>query len=424
MLTLDEDPSTSCFISWRTDTTVLNGFVEIAVASPSPFPEENAEKVEAETQKYSTYELSANVHKVRLTTLQPGTPYIYRVGVGGNWSEWFQFKTAKEMGAFSFLYFGDTQAGNREVFSRNIRMAYKTCPNTAFMLFAGDIVNTNTDNEWGDWYSAGGWIYASTPTIATPGNHEYYTPDKAVKRLTPYWNTWLNFPQNGSENTKGTSYYVDYQGTRFISVNTSQFRYEEDFDEEHVIWIENLLKENPYKWTVVFQHHPNYVARKGPENDKIRKLLIPLYNKYGVDLVLQGHDHTYGRGIPEGNEFGAEENSPVYVVSVCGNKMYDLSFNDWVDRCASKTQMFQHISIDNNKLTFEAYTADGMLYDEFEVEKLKNGKRNYIDKQPLAVKERVELPRKRVIKEKWNRVDSLDYYLRYESYLKRKGIKN
>ncbi|MDQ3526451.1 MAG: metallophosphoesterase [Actinomycetota bacterium] len=51
-------------------------------------------------------------------------------------------------------------------------------------------------------------------------------------------------------------------------------------------------------WTVAFFHHPTFstAAQKGAGQPEIRELWLPLFEEYGVDLVLSGHDHSYGRG--------------------------------------------------------------------------------------------------------------------------------
>ena len=60
-----------------------------------------------------------------------------------------------------------------------------------------------------------------------------------------------------------------------------------------------------------------------------------------------------------------KESGTVYVVSVSGPKMYDISNDPWMQRKARNTQLFQIISIQDDKLSYEAFTAHGELYDAF-----------------------------------------------------------
>jgi len=112
---------------------------------------------------------------------------------------------------------------------------------------------------------------------------------------------------------------------------------------------------------------------------------------------LQGHDHTYGRTqlqVPKANSINrdfpkrptgglvmGDENQPsglqvidkdagtVYVVSVSGPKMRDNTNYAFMKRVGEDIQLYQVITIDGDKLRFEARTAIGELYDAFELHK-------------------------------------------------------
>ena len=118
----------------------------------------------------------------------------------------------------------------------------------------------------------------------------------------------------------------------------------------------------------------------------------PLFDKHKVDIVLQGHDHAYGRGmvsnVPTGAKVKDESSGTVYVVSVSGPKMYDISNDQWMQRKARNTQLFQIISIKDNKLSYEAYTAHGELYDAFDLVKSKRSINNLVNRIP-AIGERL-----------------------------------
>ncbi|MFI4876607.1 MAG: metallophosphoesterase, partial [Blastopirellula sp. JB062] len=149
---------------------------------------------------------------------------------------------------------------------------------------------------------------------------------------------------------------------------------------------------------------------KGRDNPELRALWKPIFDKYKVDLVLQGHDHTYGRtgfdvpsadtpdsdfanhgveskkedksvpvgsfNVPTGLQKVDQQNGTVYVVSVSGPKMYDNTRWPFMERIGEDTQLYQIIHIDGGKLRFEARTAIGELYDAFELQKQGDGKNN------------------------------------------------
>jgi hypothetical protein len=118
-----------------------------------------------------------------------------------------------------------------------------------------------------------------------------------------------------------------------------------------------------------------------------------ILEKHGVDIVLQGHDHTYCRGQNLENVGDNAKNKPVYVVSVAGPKMYGLNTSFWSDRMASNTQLYQHISFNDNILSYQAVTVAGDLYDEFRIEKDKKGKNRFVESKKLGqIKQRTEIP--------------------------------
>lgn len=181
VLNFGADPASQASVTWRTDTTVSNTFAEIAVADGAPKFWRNAETISAKTELLdaSTVEVAqvkAHYHSVKFTDLQPDTMYGYRVGDGDTWSEWIQFSTASrdKDEPFAFLYVGDTQNYILELWARLIREGYRKAPDAKFIIHAGDLVNSaHRDQEWHEWFTAGGFIHSMVPSLSTPGNHEY-----------------------------------------------------------------------------------------------------------------------------------------------------------------------------------------------------------------------------------------------------------
>jgi 3',5'-cyclic AMP phosphodiesterase CpdA len=152
---------------------------------------------------------------------------------------------------------------------------------------------------------------------------------------------------------------------------------------EQAAWLDALLAENPNRWTVVTHHHPIFSAARDRDNPELRSLWQPIYDKHKVDIVLTGHDHTYARSnLQTGANVQAGAAGTVYVVSVSGPKMYDLTRADWMQRAAEDTQLFQKIRIDGDRLRYESYTARGVLYDAFELLKRESGPNELIEQAP------------------------------------------
>jgi hypothetical protein len=143
-------------------------------------------------------------------------------------------------------------------------------------------------------------------------------------------------------------------------------------------WLESVLQNNPNKWTVVTFHHPMFSTAEGRNNPTQRATWLPIFERYGVDLVLQGHDHSYGRGnMAEGTT--TQTGTTIYVVSVSGPKMYEANDLNWTSNGAIakkigvNTQLFQVISMDGDKLTYKSKDATGKLYDDFTIDKPATG---------------------------------------------------
>lgn len=120
----------------------------------------------------------------------------------------------------------------------------------------------------------------------------------------------------------------------------------------------------------------------------MRADLKPLIDRFGVDLVLQGHDHTYARGMENVPMEDGKAPGTMYVVSVSGPKMSEVLRADWMDRTAGHTQLYHIIDIDNNILRFSAYTATGELYDQFELHKSAGSTNRLVNKVPLDTPEK------------------------------------
>jgi hypothetical protein len=420
-----EETATNQSVNWRTDSTMQNGVGEIALANANPDFTLETTSVSAITQKVVLDGKTAYYHTVHFSDLQPNTKYSYRVGSGGYWSEWFHFTTANSKSQpFSFMYFGDAQNDIRSLWSRAVRGAYSNFPTVNFMIHAGDLINNaNFDWQWGEWFEASGWINGMVPTIATPGNHEYFRETGNTKlSVSKHWKPSFVLPENGPEGFSETAYHFYYQGTLFISLDSQKAISDSLALNEQAKWLIGILEKNKSQWIVIFHHHPIYSTKAGRDNLGWRKIMEPIYKKYNVDLVLQGHDHTYGRGInmPLGRTRKFPD-GPIYVVSVSGPKMYDIGLQDWMDRAGSSIQLYQIIGINGTKLSYKSYSVTGEVYDSFEITKSKKGKNILHDQAPNLSSEKLELPAE--FKKRYTPQQMKEYENRFENYKKRKEAK-
>jgi hypothetical protein len=419
------DPAHSQAVNWRTDSSITEAVAAIHEADPSPDFPAKATSIKALTQKVTIDGKEIHYHEANFSGLKPATQYVYRVGNGTQWSEWFHFMTASDKKeSVAFLYFGDAQNDIRSLWSRAIRGAYSNLPKANLLIHAGDLINrSNVDHEWGEWFEAGGWVNGMIPSLPTPGNHEYYKEGNQKARVSKHWRPQFALPENGPAGLEETAYYLDYQGVRFIAMDSQAALLDSSVLEKQAAWFEKTAVGTPNRWIVVIHHHPIYSTKNGRDNDEWRAKMEPLYKKYKVDIVLQGHDHTYGRGInmPLGQS-RKKPDGPIYVVSVSGPKMYDIGLQNWMDRAASNTQLYQLITVDEKKLAFKAYTVTGELYDAFDLEKDKNGANTLVELSgSLKMQERLNLPES--LQKSFKEEQLKEYNERFLEYKKRKGLK-
>ncbi|RQO75539.1 metallophosphoesterase [Pedobacter sp. KBW06] len=390
ILTWKGNTATSQTVTWRTDTTITGSKAQIKAEDSSPALEDAITTYDADSRLLSGGKnyATAKYHNVTFNNLKPATVYAYRVGAGEHWSEWFQFTTASDQDKpFSFIYLGDAQNDIRSKWSRVIRRAFSHEPDARFIIHTGDLINrSNNDQEWGEWHYGGGFINGMVPSMPSPGNHEYVRDEKRKLILDPHWGVQYTLPGHGPAGLEESVYYIDYQNVRVISLDSQMIILDEASAKIQYEWLEKVLKENTKLWTVITFHHPIFSTAKSRDNKEFRDRFKPLFDKYHIDLVLQGHDHTYSRGqnLPRGLS-GREASGPVYLVSVAGPKMYKVDGAKWMNVSLENTQLFQVIHVDGGKLKFEAYKTSGELFDAFSLKK--SGRENaaeFTDMNPAA----------------------------------------
>ncbi|MDP3951664.1 metallophosphoesterase family protein, partial [Microbacterium sp.] len=389
VLTPASDPTTQQTITWRTSAETDRGLVQYRTLTAAPYPGSVLETDAAHTEVTTDLGYAQNMHSATIADLQPGVEYMYRVGDGTNFSEWQDFSTASATDdTTSFIFLGDIQNGILSDGSRVLRNAFRDRPNADAVVQIGDLVNdANSDAEWGQLFDAFSYTLGTQNLITTPGNHEY---DGGLSRT---WRAQLPYPATGPqgegeiyEQLAGTVYYTDREGVRFISLN-SNIASEEGLRVQ-ADWLTGVLSDNPNTWTVVLFHHPVYSLDEGRNNLGIRTVWGPILEEYNVDLVLQGHDHAYGRGntlaseenLPEGADPELSSTGPVYIGSSASVKLYEYGPRHWNEndahlrRLDGGKQFYQLVDVVGGTLRYEARTADGEFFDGVTITKDENGK--------------------------------------------------
>ena len=366
------DPARGFQVSWRTGAGVDAPVLEFAPATDSPDPGVPTRRI-ARTRAFDSDNGASLQHQAEVAGLEPDTLYIFRVqGANGWWSPWRQLRTAAEAtsGApLEFLYFGDTQNRNASHVTRVMLQALRTAPDARLALFAGDLVSGGDgedDNEWGEWFDATASVAATMLVAPVAGNHEYFeefedTPQER-RVLGTHWPHMFALPGNGAPGTEATTYWFDMQGARFVVLDGTS-GLDLGTARAQAAWLDGVLGDNPGEWSIVAIHQPMFSPRQDRDNVLLREHILPVLDRHRVDLVLQGHDHVYGRrgGLVEG------QGTPQYVVSVAGAKQYRLSpeARATMAPVAEDTQLYQRVRIEDDVLRYQARTVTGQLYDAF-----------------------------------------------------------
>ena len=156
-------------------------------------------------------------------------------------------------------------------------------PDQLFLL--GDIqYNSHTVDNFQENF---GVIWADLIPISKPipGNHEY-----AEGGARGYYETWPQFPKPG---------YYSFglnEDWAVIAMNTNdkcKFVYCEKGSDQYA-WMESELQKAQGKCVVVMAHHPRFSSGVHGSSAFMRDS-FDLMNRYGVDILLSGHDHNYER---------------------------------------------------------------------------------------------------------------------------------
>jgi predicted MPP superfamily phosphohydrolase len=168
----------------------------------------------------------------------------------------------------------------------------------------------------------------------------------------------------GNHDNQENRFYKPWNmnGERFYSYKKGDVRFfvlDTDYlDSKQRDWIERELKDSTDKWKIVYFHHPLYSSggRHGSEVD-LRVILEPLFVKYGVNVVFQGHDHIYERLKPQKGIY-------YFVEGASGQlRRGDLRKTDLTASGYDQEQTFMIVEIDDDTLHFQTIARSGKIVD-------------------------------------------------------------
>ena len=179
------------------------------------------------------------------------------------------------------------------------------------MVHTGDVVEySRYQNYWNNMLNANVKYLSKIPVMAISGNHETTYKNGSNETFNRF-----DYKIPLQSNTKlGFYYSFSYGNVKFIMLNTNELNGSKLTNAQYS-WLESELQNKTEKWTVVSMHNPMYsVGKWGSDKTKngitlaLATQLKGLFAEYGVDIVLQGHDHMVSRTRPlNGNGEATEE---------------------------------------------------------------------------------------------------------------------
>ena len=339
--------------------------------------------------------LDSYADKVTVTGLSGSTDYVYRVGDGKVWSDAYALST-RDPKAFSFYVVGDPQLGAKASptgpktldsdaagWKDTLVKATTANPNASFILSLGDQVNDynklDTQNaEYAAFFAPA--QLRSLPLVTVDGNHDF--------QMGEYYGYHYNQPNRSV--SYGTSYGDDgdywfvYGDALYLLLNSNT-----QSIATHDVFIRDAVAKNPNaKWRIVCMHHSVYSEADhfaDPDIIDRRTNYPPVFERYKIDVVLQGHDHSYTRTFPmlkgkpvEGFDAKADSvTNPTGIVYFTFNSGSGSKFYDWHDaapevfsavRWQGKVPSFSSISVDAGTFSVKTYRTDDMsLIDSFSI---------------------------------------------------------
>ncbi|MFF9166383.1 MULTISPECIES: purple acid phosphatase family protein [unclassified Streptomyces] len=366
-LAYGNDPRTEMTISWQVPVAVKKPFVRIGA-----HPWDLSRKIEAEVRTlYTPAGVGASgdhtqyyLH-AQLAHLRPGRTYYYGVGHEGFdpaeshlLGTLGTFTTAPAHKApFTFTAFGDQGVSYHALANDALILGQ----NPAFHLHAGDIAygdpsgaGKTTDSgfdarTWDQFLYQTESVAKQVPWMVSYGNHDmeaWYSPNGYGGEEARF-----TLPDNGPDkkNLPGVYSFV-YGNTAIISLDPNDVSYEIPANlgisgGTQTTWFEGQLKKfraaRDIDFVIVFFHHCAYCTSTAHASEGgVRQEWVPLFEKYQVDLVINGHNHQYERTdvikgdkvakkLPIGGTAYPETEGVVYVTAgAAGRSLYAFSAPD------------------------------------------------------------------------------------------------
>ncbi|TWT76042.1 Calcineurin-like phosphoesterase [Posidoniimonas polymericola] len=310
------------------------------------------------------------IQEVTLSGLDPETQYFYRVESQSDTGETVlsdvsTFATAvNDDTPFAFAVFGDTQ-WNAVVAARVASHAWAQRP--SFLLHAGDLVDTGTnDSHWTQhFFPSMHELISRVPLFPVLGNHEQDAE---------------NYYQYMSLPDPEHYYSFRYGCAEFFMIDSNR---NVGADSEQYAWLDRQLDQSTAKWKIVCHHHPPYSSDENDYGDlwktnqstrgaeRVRPL-TQLYDAHGVDIVWNGHIHSYERTWPVRDGKAVEAGAgPVYMITggAGGGLETPAPTRSFFQNVVRRGHHYVMVHVNGDTLEMRSFDIDDRMFDTLTIQK-------------------------------------------------------
>lgn len=370
--------SNSRTIMWQSSLSQPDAFIEYRLKNSTNINTKSVSNEEFTDNKQTNY-----LHKITLTELQPASSYEYRIGWQKKLSPWYPLNTASQNnGNFKAIIFPDSQSSDYSIWQNVAQEAWASNPNADFFINMGDLVDNGEDHsQWRAWFNGVNGIINKIPFAPVLGNHETYDLNWQIRMPVAYLKLF-SLPTNNSSVYQGQYYSYDYGDVHFVVLNTQlteMDRFQPEMLAAQQAWLKNDLANSKQKWKVVLMHKDplQYAIKNRPNRlagiSELGKIFMPIFDEFGVDVVLSAHLHTYRRRTPLKN-FQPDLTGSLYILTgVAGNVRYQ---NFWephpLDAFVApqpETNNYLTLERQEQKLIIKSFLPSGTQIDKIELAK-------------------------------------------------------
>ena len=290
-------------------------------------------------------ETHEGVQRARARGLRPDTLHRFRVRAAGQDGAEGTFRTFPDSAdaPIAFIAFGDTRTQH----SVHARIAERlAAEDPDFVVSTGDLVGDGRDPaDWEIFFRTAGAMLRETPFFPAVGNHDA----RGVLNETML-DRWFGRAR----------YYEVPVGPVILLFADTTLAY--GGGSRQRAWLERRLTAaraavdaGKASWIVMVHHHPAFSSARHGSDASVQRELVPLYERHGVHLVLNGHDHVYER---------LERNGITYLVTGGGGApLYAFDEPLPESQVRVRSHHYVRIAADRDRLELTAVDLDGNVLD-------------------------------------------------------------